>query len=1006
MSWKKSLLFLLSDTNAGFGADQRRSSVELVRRFTGDQSRLSSVLLQDSPRRDVIRTFPATQLEIFPQERHRSDWLSGRQIQPIRRLDIQNLRASTFRQPEFQVIDVLGNNLNTNERNLNRVQVINDPRVVRQLLSRGSRARSAQANLQQPTVVRIPIRDRSGSSTSRAENTYLLLNQLTQPRTPSQVTAVNIRRPSPVLALQQTGSVASRSSASSSPVQAPIVHVRQSQVPSGEPTGRSSAQTVSRVVAAKQPVSSQIKTQVVTIASQPAGNVGVAAQPSPVQPVGNNLLYEELVNAFTEVLQQPAASQAAKQPASVQTAGHLGVQSYYPPQTGMPQFQTGFNGMHDPMGMGTFGNPYGFISPWMMDPATQQEMMFGDTTDPPNPVVETTTAAPTPTPAAVMKANASVVNIPSEPAKAVSSVTEAAPHLLTTGSQNTTSEIAVMATVSTGTDIPIDVVQTSAATMAAVVTTQLAPEATLPSAQITDPATKDLSTVSNQPTSAVPSLTTSAALPGHAKPALVSELHTMLSSSKLDAKVVEAAIKQAAAALGTLPPELEIIAKQFGVQIQQKAITPTSVPVQAETFPTLEQLGVTIPEPGKPVPKQSIQTLKGSTRGIVVYPPTAPTKLKSSSNHTVNASDINIVVVESARTLRKNLSVALPPDSVPTGNVGSTPTVGALPTFPPEGVIPISKQPEIYQTMKTVQEHNPLSIENAVKNKLSVKSLVDPASSGYLPTLEAMLVDISKGPTDQISVDINTKSSLSAAIQNGVSDNLTSLIAQEKVTGVPTTIDLTSIVDNTSSIVITDTMLPVHENQTVTDSVNSSDVLSNENQTVTEVDLKGLPVSPAKTLPVLSNVEGIPVSVEKIVPIEYNWSGVKSTFSPVESVYIVPAAPPVADATGALAILKELRNLKKITPKSTKSPIDHIELAKKLSDPAIVKALQLLLKNIGTQGKQSTTSASMTSPFVTSSNFFDVTTTSLPVTSTEEIELEDILTTKARARPKPRKRFG
>ena len=1069
--------FLISEINTGSGSSRLMNTVEVVRRVPASRSRgtsgsrdiqsqVSGVLLQDNNR-----------IEIIPHERLQSDWLLNRQRQPIRRLNTQNHHNPTFpQQQEIQVIDLRGNNAN-NRRNINRVRVINDPRLVRRLLAGNnggnsfrrhgnnlsnqgnglnrqgnglirqgngrsnqgnglsspgnSRGRQAQNNLRQPTMVRVPVR--SAPTTRQNDNTYFFVNQLPQSRNLNRLTLVNTRRPTPVFAIR-SGATHGRTSSSQShanhgnnhaqtdqaSVSVPRVSVAHTPAISSKPQ---SAQPSGSVTAPKQSLSAVHFPAVVTAGAAAtttttttttAPGIGIVLKPTPAQTNGDHLLYEELVNAFTEALQPPqtvphtGVQTQAHSHQAVVSPGHVqvpGVASYYHPHTAGSQFHPGIPRMHGPMGM--FGNPYGLISPWMMDPASRQEMMFGDTTDPPNPV-ETTAAAPKPTtpvattaaatPPQLAQTTAAKIhvqtNIPiqgKQHAPATMAIKYIPGHTSPIPIYETNTGVIPLTTVATALNVHAN--QPSTQTAAVMETTQTNVRSTEPSVPfVTAAFTVSLNSSSVGLSSAlpprvanVPSLAQPPAKNGNTRPGLVSELKVLFSNSKLDAKVVEAAIQQAVVALGTMPPELELIAKQFGIHNISQPAAPTTIPLQTETFPTLAQLGVTIPEPGKPVPRQSVKELKGSTRGVVIYPPTSPSQTKFLGNHTIIPSEINIVVIEPTY-IHGNKSISgkapFPPSA---GTSKTTPKLEVMPTIPPIDVL-VPKQPEIYQTIQTVQENQPPSSKTA-QSHLKVKSLVDTSSTnGHLPTLEAILVDITNNskPNNGMTTNIDPLQFVTVAASSGT-DKAAHVFHPER------------LVDNHA----VGKSIPVHPNLQMASKSNtiskmtsgawdqslfhlvnvSRPSLVGNPSLPNVVNVGSVPLTSAKVKPFLANVESFPVNVEQIVPQQTNSSGVQATVSP--PAYVIPA-----DATGALSILKQIRTLNEtgLTSNPASIPDINLEIAKRLSNPAVVDALQALLKKLGPQFNKSVTSPAMTSTLSTSPLFNDVTTTLQPSSSTEEFE--------------------
>lgn len=686
------------------GGSPRRqplNSVGLTGQFPGLQSRhtsqnrgvsnpgLSALVLQDSNQL-ALNSFPS-------RNRDQSDWMTNRLNQPIRRLNVRNLRTSVLQQPEVRLVN-LGTNTNHNDnnnnrRNINTIRVIRDPRLVHRILTRTERPRQTGA---QPTLVRFAQSDRSLQLGNQRDQTYVLLTQPTsRPVTPvHHIAVVNRPRPFPLVRDRHAVGVAAighgqshtmhRTEGKSQPTKAPVLAgkvplpassiTQVSAVPVQvitienlkPPVVQAPARSHVPVQVQTAPVAKQhhhqtsvslethpghmqqtadvglpeVPSPQLTSNVQNTASVGIPGQPLPKQPSASthtsDPLFDELVIAFEEaLLNQSASGSPHSHQHAAATHPHVHAPSplapgYYHPQTALANFQghMGAGGFHDPYSM--FGNPFGFVSPWMMDSAARQEMLFGDTTDPPVPTTSaTTTVAPKIVPANPLSANGTAAAIaPTEPAITTPVTTPPLP----TGSQpSLVGDVTGPSSLSAHPDFstvppespPKSVVDgtgftksTTRSTMP-VVTTKSSPPLTgdvigsstfAPRSEIPvvtkkttkPPKSTDLfvearplsvQTVNQSKTPKENPSISSVSV--EARPAILSQLTNMLTNSKADVKVIEAAIQQAVSALGKIPPELEIIAKQLGI-----VVGPTSFPVQTETLPTMEQLGVTMPEPG------------------------------------------------------------------------------------------------------------------------------------------------------------------------------------------------------------------------------------------------------------------------------------------------------------------------------------------------------------------------------------------------------------------------
>jgi hypothetical protein len=161
----------------------------------------------------------------------------------------------------------------------------------------------------------------------------------------------------------------------------------------------------------------------------------------------------------------------------------------------------------------------------------------------------------------------------------------------------------------------------------------------------------------------------------------------------------------------------------------------------------------------------------------------------------------------------------------------------------------------------------------------------------------------------------------------------------------------------------------------------------------------GVPV--VSDAPVLANMEGIPVSVKKLSDVHADHL--------VE--HTVPGSKTTTDSTGVLSILQEIQ-----THYPNNIQIKQDELKKQLSDPVFVNVLRGLLRDLLNESKKTTPiprKTTTTSPLTTTELYPEMmttelypeimTSTALPVSTTEEVEveLEDLITT---PKPKNKKR--
>lgn len=979
-----------------------------------------------------------TQVEILPSDRIQASWLPNSQIQPIRRVDVRNLRGAVVQQPTVQVIDLNHNDNHLGHGDLNNIRVINNPNLVRQILS--GRSTTHNNNNNQPSIVRIPFREHSVSTERRGQNTYLIVDPT--PRPSPRIAVVNRIRPASVVAVHSavpsssghhdtahaprssTGAgsrtIPRASSAGAAHESKSIARASSAGHAHGSSanTGISSAGVapverlpITGVGPVQQPAGSAHSVgniAVITSSNQNSNSAIPSKSSSAAQPHTHDPLFEELVIAFEEALRNPKAqaSTVGHNPPAV-GHGHIHGASnpgYYQSQTPMSQFNMGHGHM--------FGDPFGFVSPWMMDPATQQEMMFGDTTDPPVPPAPETTPAPRPAtsaaaaPGATVAVTVSPVVLPAKPTIPVE-VSSPAPRV-------------IVETTSIPAEVPIPT--TTAATAVVSVEQTFAPETisttTVKAEQTTAPTmttaaslvpvdpslVPDLQNISSKkgfeapPETLLKSPTVTENATAKVEPSVLQQVQGMLNDSKLDTKVIEAAIRQAIKVLRVVPPELAVVANQMGIVLDKHIeANPTSAPVHMETLPTMEQLGVTIPEPGKAAKRDSIQKLKGATRGIVVYPPpTAPSG--TNKTQSIVPKNIKIIVIEPTNFPRNNSSKFSPGPLV----------TATFPTLPPEAAIPGKRQPEIYQALQTAHGPGPISVVKSSKSKLSVKSLVDSTADQNLSNLEAILMDISNQSKVPENQNVN-KNSLKQKVS--YTPSASTRVETSPAQTTPNTVLINRQINELNKF----------DHQNIRSTSNSPVLNTNKTGIMTG---KGLPVKSSvieKTKPSLANVEGVPVSMQKI-PSEGLGFGAGYDIG-----YVVPTYASsvrrndknkVLDSTGAMTILQEIRTLKQFaldkpgldsvknlqnTFKSNKNfdlvkhlsgsmqgSVNSNELANKLRDPRFMGALQMFLKSFGQTTKMASIATSIPQ------YFYDVTTTSSPRLSTEEYEIEDFITRRQR----------
>ena len=844
----------------------------------------------------------------------------------------------------------------------------------------------------------------------------------------SQVQTVNTQAQVPISHVSHVQTVNTQA-------QVPISHVSHIQTVNTQTQGASSvAQTQHLAPQLSQPIghvshaqtintqgpNSPTVTQHVTLTHNRAP--GLPSTPIEVTKLssGHDPLFEELVNEFTKALSDPArylqthGSPTAAHPVSPHVTH---AQTAFSPSHAQPplhQFPGAYPGMmHSPFG----------INPWMLDPVAREEMLFGDTTDPPVPPTEpaTTTVVPETTTIAAPMVPVSAGKVPTLLTGGKLSVVKPS-----TGEVPTVSNIAVEALVTVPTSGPTPIIDLSTVTTSVAHTTTVATHGNL--ATITS-AKKSLATKSPKPivnVEAVPSTVKSVQEPQsnvtgvkndnsstsnktvNVDPRALAEITGMLSNTKIDLKTITAAIQLAASQMGGLPPDIRHMAEMLGINVD-KLIQPhtTASPVRHETIPSIEQLGIQYPDQvsgkGNRATKDTIAILKGSTRGVVVYPPTTlatnvGTLLELVTHAPLNkTADILQTLNKATETLHAkvdqshgkaetttvdHLNIRSP--HAQTDNISNSVnlTVGVeIPTLPPAAG---ATQPDVYHTLKTILDHNPKAIVKAISkdassntatqgsvgsavkghsvaegrhthkaNKLVVQSLVDIEPNGHLPNLQAMLTDISQ-----------THASSANA---------------------------TTVVKPTSSVVTTSASglgtIYTHANETIASNIK-----------IEPIDFTQLSYS---------NMEGVPVKVEQIL----------EPGSPTENIRTPQAGIPVKttdltsvlnevlhhanhsgiDATGVMSILNEITDMQKSVSFSANGAnnSEGALIAEKLSDPVFVQQLKhTLLKMI----KQTATTAGPR--VVTTGVTTDViTTTSMPPTSTEEFELEEMVTVEATPPP-------
>lgn len=206
-----------------------------------------------------------------------------------------------------------------------------------------------------------------------------------------------------------------------------------------------------------------------------------------------------------------------------------------------------------------------------------------------------------------------------------------------------------------------------------------------------------------------------------------------------------------------------------------------------ESVPSAGQLGLETLEPDpnakKLTRKEIVSQLKGSTRGVVVYPPTPPTVI----NHKKDISSktalrdpttdskglIHLVESGSAHNVSSAGAASNKTPNIPkTKSTTGVPSNVEIPTLPPQ-TGDVATQPEVYRTLQTILDHNPAAVVQVLSDtatptvpippqpKISVKSLVDIGSKSNLPMLQAILTEISAAPRNVTSAGtMNTSTSI------------------------------------------------------------------------------------------------------------------------------------------------------------------------------------------------------------------------------------------------------
>jgi hypothetical protein len=248
-------------------------------------------------------------------------------------------------------------------------------------------------------------------------------------------------------------------------------------------------------------------------------------------------------------------------------------------------------------------------------------------------------------------------------------------------------------------------------------------------------------------------------------------------------------------------------------------------------------------------------------------------------------------------------------------------------------------------------------------NDMKVQPLMDGASliKGNDITYEAFSSNLPTMPSLSAKVADTTDS---APPTDTVAPTDTTPLAETQVPTTPGPIfngtdETSSTTDQTWSF---STVSPFVNAETTTDVSTSA----------TTANAEGVPVNVSEHVntnaPKLANMEGVPVHIERIPNADHS--------------------PEKLDATGALSILQEIKSF---GPNSSSSK--HDAIANKLSDPNYVNMLRDLLKAMMSKASVTTTPVPLwTDAQEFSSTSFPVSTTNLPISSTEEYEAEDFIT--------------
>ncbi|KAH3865485.1 hypothetical protein DPMN_028524 [Dreissena polymorpha] len=714
-----------------------------------------------------------------------------------------------------------------------------------------------------------------------------------------------------------------------------------------------------------------------TVAGEPNTNaVQAASTVNTVAGIPNGIVansstdpfFHELVHELVNILDPSSLIHTHPGNAAVQTQGmtslsqghtlghHHAVpsQSVFGPVQMLASNAVPVSNFHAQMGFahahtGMFGGPLG-VHPWLMDPSFRQEMMFGDTTDPPEPV-HTTTAAPnlvttskhpsvvtTPTtltvlpvaitteeavasPSVIMETSTTVENLqPVESANAVSKAKSKLivekPLSLKPEEQNNTMVKVEVAKPQANKQAPInndnvkvEVADTQINKQTSFRTDTVKAEVANTHVNKQTPINEDSVkvAVANMPISKQTPIKADtvkevvANTQGNEK--MVTDIEGMLSNSQLDKTTVIAAIKLVARQLGELPAALQTIAGQLGITLESAAVTTPAT--RHETLPSIEQLGIWAgATTGNVSRREIVEQLKGATRGVVVYPPTTQAT-RQAANPDVPTLIVETIVLGSKHENKTHVNVTKP-----------------LPVAAAQ-IQPYPAQPEVYQTLRTILDHNPRALMKVIAEaptvrgtpsdnpEVSVHSLVDGPGAG-VQDLKAILNNMSKHATGSQSVE--------------------------------TYIHLSpyTTVSSVASEVIKNTQIPVLKSMTT-------------------VELS-VP-QPTVIIPKLANFEGVPVKITDI--------SVEKTTS--------------NDPSGVGTILNE-----KTGTIASSSGKHEALISEKLSNPEFVAALKRVLTRMLAENA---TLPSVTSRGDVMTQTSTLITTSLPlITTTEEIELEDVLT--------------